>query len=110
MFTQMAIIYSHSENGKKLNMMRSNPSICVQVDDVRDFFHWKSVIAWGNFEELKGIEASSGMRLLLQNILRKQESSQEPSSLEIDFSSILETSTIFRMKPRKITGRYEGRG
>ncbi|QLY26408.1 pyridoxamine 5'-phosphate oxidase family protein [Bdellovibrio sp. KM01] len=57
-------IYSHSESGRKIDIMRKNPHVCVQVEKIEDYSHWKSVIAWGDFEELHGYEANEAMRLL----------------------------------------------
>lgn len=45
-------IIAHSVAGKKIEMMRKNPQVCFQVDDIKSFTHWKSVIAWGEFREL----------------------------------------------------------
>ena len=45
-------IYCHSLEGKKMEMMRNNPKVCFQVDEMKDMGNWKSVIAWGDFEEL----------------------------------------------------------
>lgn len=99
-------IYSHSKLGKKIEMMRKNPKVCIQVEDVNSFFNWKSVIAWGEFEELKEDEAASGMRLLVRKIAEK-ESGEHISSLEMDLMSMLETAVIFRVKVEKTTGRCE---
>jgi nitroimidazol reductase NimA-like FMN-containing flavoprotein (pyridoxamine 5'-phosphate oxidase superfamily) len=45
-------IYSHSAAGKKIDMMRQNPNVCFQVDQISSIFRWQSVILWGNFEEI----------------------------------------------------------
>ena len=97
-------IYSHSQNGKKIQMMRKNPRVCVQVEEVDDFFRWKSVIAWGEYEELKDQQAESAMRNLVRSL-----AAGEPrrSDLEIYFESQLESSVIYRIKVSRISGRYE---
>jgi len=45
-------IFAHSAAGRKIEMMRTNPNVCFQVDDIRSIFRWQSVIAWGRFEEI----------------------------------------------------------
>ena len=35
-------------------MMRENPWVCVEVDHMDNLANWRSVIAWGRFEELGG--------------------------------------------------------
>lgn len=45
-------IYAHSGPGKKLNFMRANPLVSVEVDEATAPDRWSSVIAEGVFEEL----------------------------------------------------------
>ncbi|MEI6948555.1 pyridoxamine 5'-phosphate oxidase family protein [Paraflavisolibacter sp. H34] len=45
-------IYAHTHEGMKVQMMRKNPQVCFEVDDTANMANWKSVIGWGEFEEL----------------------------------------------------------
>ena len=45
-------VYIHSLMGLKIQMMRENPMICLQVDEVKDEYNWQSVIAFGKYEEI----------------------------------------------------------
>ncbi|MBC7442705.1 MAG: pyridoxamine 5'-phosphate oxidase family protein [Ramlibacter sp.] len=58
-------VYGHSASGSKVRMMRANPSVCFEVEQVDDLANWRSVIGWGTFEELTGDQAAAGMRVLL---------------------------------------------
>jgi len=49
-------IYSHSAGGKKIAMMRKNPEVCFEVDEIQSVFKWKSAIIWGRFEEITDID------------------------------------------------------
>lgn len=42
----------HSLPGRKIFAMRLNPRVCLQVDRIESDFGWKSVIAFGNYEEV----------------------------------------------------------
>ncbi len=46
------IIYVHSLLGRKIKAMRANPRACLQVDDIRDEYNWRSAIAYGRYEEV----------------------------------------------------------
>jgi nitroimidazol reductase NimA-like FMN-containing flavoprotein (pyridoxamine 5'-phosphate oxidase superfamily) len=48
-------VIGHSTMGKKMEIMRKNPRVCFQVDDIKTIFNWQSVIAWGRFEEITDI-------------------------------------------------------
>jgi hypothetical protein len=51
-------------------MLRKNPKVCFQVDQLKDMANWKSVIAWGDFEELTDDkERSVALQILLRRPL-----------------------------------------
>lgn len=37
-------------------MMRENPQVWFEVDDIKTMTNWQSVIAWGRFKEISGLE------------------------------------------------------
>lgn len=45
-------IYCHTREGFKLKVMRSNPSVCFEVEAISDMANWKSVLCMGRFEEI----------------------------------------------------------
>jgi uncharacterized protein len=45
-------IICHSIPGLKIEMMRRNPEVCFEVDEMKTFTNWRSVIAWGRYQEL----------------------------------------------------------
>ena len=46
----------HSFEGQKVRMMRENPHVCLEVDDIYSPANWRTVVADGEFEELCGEE------------------------------------------------------
>ena len=44
--------YLHSLPGQKIEAMRSEPRVCLQVDEIEDELNWKSVLAYGTYEEI----------------------------------------------------------
>ena len=60
-------LYSHSLPGLKISGLRENPRACVQVDEIESDLHWRSAIAFGNFEEItKPSERSDVLGKLLR--------------------------------------------
>src|SRR5205085_865783 len=45
--------YMHSLPGHKIYAMRERPCVCLQVDEIEDDLRWKSVLAFGHYEEIK---------------------------------------------------------
>ena len=44
--------YLISKEGLKIDLMRKNPKVCLQIDNMQNMSNWQSVIIWGEFEEL----------------------------------------------------------
>jgi uncharacterized protein len=45
--------YLHSAPGLKLDLLHEQPAgVCFEVDDIADEGEWRSLIAWGRFEEI----------------------------------------------------------
>ena len=45
-------ILAHAMQGQKIDMMRTYPDVCFEIDEVQNFTNWKSVILWGTYQEL----------------------------------------------------------
>lgn len=45
-------LYGFTTIGQKVEWMRANPLVCVEVDDVTTFDHWVSIVVTGRYQEL----------------------------------------------------------
>jgi nitroimidazol reductase NimA-like FMN-containing flavoprotein (pyridoxamine 5'-phosphate oxidase superfamily) len=60
-------IFSHSLPGKKIDAMRVYPRVCLQVDNICDDFHWRSALAFADFEEVTDLNQKTWvLRRLLE--------------------------------------------
>lgn len=97
-------VYSHSLPGRKIDILRSHPRACLQVDDIENDFNWRSAIAYGDFEEIHGPgERYAILRKLLSRfpLLTPVE-----STMALDASAL--DSVVFRLRIDRITGMAEG--
>lgn len=103
--------YGHTTEGMKMNILRKNPKICFEVDDITKLDNWKSVICQGEFEEI----LDEGERL---EAMKKLNSRSFPSSA----STLMKLSELwpfnesnsrdlegvfFRIRILEKTGRFE---
>jgi nitroimidazol reductase NimA-like FMN-containing flavoprotein (pyridoxamine 5'-phosphate oxidase superfamily) len=107
-------IYCHSAKGMKIDMMRANPQVCFEVDDIKDVTNWQSVIAWGKFEEITEIGEK-------QQVLQKLDDRVTPFIMDdsvprehgfVDQESDVGTSVeliMYKIIVSKKTGRFEKR-
>ncbi len=106
-------IIAHATEGRKIQIMRKNPKVCLQVDEIINYTHWRSVIAWGEYEELtEEAERYAAMNLFVEKTLHLKVS--ETAVLpEIHEKRIHPRSpgvikpVIYRIRLTKKTGRYE---
>lgn len=99
-------IYAHSAKGKKMDMLRANPEVCFQIDQIEDTFRWKSVIVWGKFEELQGEERQQAMQGIIHKIMPLTDASSQGPSHGIDPAERANT-IVYRINIKEGTGRFE---
>jgi uncharacterized protein len=104
-------IYGHTVEGMKINLMRKNPNICFEVDTLENMANWKSVIAWGEFEELNEEPGRrEAIQKLHERVLPMIASATTKLSGDWPFTP-KNTRTIsgivFRIKLTEKTGRFE---
>src|SRR5665213_3337694 len=59
-------LYGFTTPGQKVEWMRANPLVCIEVGDIAAYDQWVSVIATGRYEELRERSASDGGHLRAQ--------------------------------------------
>jgi nitroimidazol reductase NimA-like FMN-containing flavoprotein (pyridoxamine 5'-phosphate oxidase superfamily) len=97
-------VYSHSLPGRKIEALRAHRRACLQVDEIENDFRWRSVIAFGNFEEIR---VPSERRSILGKLLARfplltpVESVMAPDTTEPN-------SVVFRIRIDRVTGVSEG--
>ena len=65
-------LYGFATLGRKVQWMRSNPQVCLEVDEILSHFHWSSIIVVGRYEELPATHQYTGERLQAQLRLEKR--------------------------------------
>jgi uncharacterized protein len=65
-------LYGFATSGQKIEWMRENPLVCVEVDEVADHNRWESVIAVGRYEELPNKPEYAEARRQAQSLLEKR--------------------------------------
>jgi nitroimidazol reductase NimA-like FMN-containing flavoprotein (pyridoxamine 5'-phosphate oxidase superfamily) len=99
-------IYGHAAEGLKVRMMRESRLVCFEVDHIDDMANWRSVIAWGTYEELSGDVAIAAMNLL-RSRLAPVTSSETAGPAGRAASDGIEVAYRIRLTER--TGRFEKR-
>ncbi len=107
-------IYSHTTEGAKTEMLRKNPHVCLQVEQVTTGYEWSSVMCHGIFQELTNHDEVHAVQLLLA----EQYANISLAEGKVPVSPVLEyihslkaeqirTSIVYRIDIQKTTGRAE---
>ena len=107
-------IYGHSAKGMKIDLMRNNPEVCFEIDDINDITNWQSVIVWGKFEEITDMEEAQKVIQKLINRITPfiLDDSVPPShgfvDAENDIGDTIEL-IVYKINVTRKTGRFEKR-
>lgn len=104
-------LYAHTHEGIKIDLLRQNPDVCFEVDDIRNTADWQSAIAWGEMEELTDtISRTKALHLLSNRLLPHTASTPVRLSAEWPFlpdqTDEIE-GLVFRVGLAEKSGRFE---
>ena len=108
-------LYSYTQEGKKTDMMRQQPKVCVQVEQVRHHKEWSSAICWGTFEEITAPAEQQRIRLLLADQFAQGELSNDEvisplvEHLHLQKNQEKAPQVIYRIRVDRKTGKAEGK-
>lgn len=99
-------VYCFSTGGQKIEWMRSNPLVCLEVDEVDDHLHWKSVVALGRYEELCDVPACVSSRQYALDWLQRRAMWWQPAYVISEHRGANDplTPIFYRIRIDEITG------
>jgi nitroimidazol reductase NimA-like FMN-containing flavoprotein (pyridoxamine 5'-phosphate oxidase superfamily) len=104
-------LIGHSADGLKLQLMRQNPEVCVEVDHMDTLVQWRSVIAWVRYEELCGDAARAAMATLMQHLrtLMLRQTGQPSEGFAKAHKADVQGRqvVVYRIRLTHKTGRFE---
>lgn len=106
------VVYAHSKEGNKIDMMRKNPKVCFQVDRIENMANWRSVIGWGVFEELKEkADQENALRVLRERLSPLTTSDSVRPSQNADPNEVRKERrpVLYKISLYKLSGRFEKR-
>ena len=99
-------LFGFSSMGFKIDCMRANPLVCVEIDDVKTQNEWMSVLVFGTYEELPDTPENVAARARAYELLEKRAMWWEPASVAVEHREYPKTvSPIFyRILIDRMTG------
>ena len=97
-------LYSLSMYGRKIEWMRSNPNVCMEVDEIVDQFDWTTVIVFGRFEELKETPDYETLRERAAQLFRQRPEWWLPAAGRVSHDRD-QVPVVFRIRVISLHGR-----
>jgi len=96
-------LYFFTTEGMKTQFMDDNPQVCLQVEEITDSSHWRSVMVIGRAERItKSDERERAMQQIVQ---RNPSLTPALSATQIDAWGRAIDIAIYRIQPEIIDGR-----
>lgn len=99
--------------GMKIKMSRANPIVCFEMDQIVNIHHWKSVIAFGMYEELQGSYARNSLHKLVSNIRNLLQETHPHVTFLSDLSNSYRkegNQIVFQININEVSGRSQSPG
>jgi uncharacterized protein len=74
-------VYGLTTAGQKIEWMRSNPRVCLEVDERSSHDRWVSLVVLGRYEELAGTDDCERTRAHALELLQRRERWWQPASV-----------------------------
>ena len=100
-------LYGFTTLGQKVEWMRSNPRVCLEIDERISHDQWMSVIVLGRYEELPDTPENEGIRTQAQELLERRVMWWEPAYVGITHRDTPHSvaPVCYRIHIDRITGK-----
>jgi nitroimidazol reductase NimA-like FMN-containing flavoprotein (pyridoxamine 5'-phosphate oxidase superfamily) len=96
-------VYAYSIQGRKIDIMREQPLVCFEIDEVDNASSWRSVVAEAVYEELTDDPDRA-------EALRQLVGREHPVAPAVGSNgAALKNAIVFRLRLTEASGRFERR-
>ncbi len=96
--------YGYSTLGMKIEWMRQNPLVCLEIDELSNRTQWASIVVFGHYEELPDIPEYAGPRMVAERLFQRHAQWWEPASVPLAGHE-QRTQIVFRIQIDRMNGR-----
>jgi nitroimidazol reductase NimA-like FMN-containing flavoprotein (pyridoxamine 5'-phosphate oxidase superfamily) len=97
-------LYAYATVGQKIEWMRQNPKVCVEVDDFTSCVEWASLIVFGHYEELPNAPDYGDSRRIAERLFQRHAMWWEPAAVPVAAHDP-RSPVAFRIRIVQINGR-----
>jgi nitroimidazol reductase NimA-like FMN-containing flavoprotein (pyridoxamine 5'-phosphate oxidase superfamily) len=101
-------LFGFSSVGRKVDWMRENPLVCVEVEEVADRFHWTTVVVFGRYQEISDTAAHGEIRQRALDLFAQRVEWWLPGAARV-VPNEHHAIVVYRIQIDSITGRRADR-
>jgi nitroimidazol reductase NimA-like FMN-containing flavoprotein (pyridoxamine 5'-phosphate oxidase superfamily) len=98
-------LYSFSTVGQKIEWMRDNPKVCVEVEDISDQFHWITVVVTGRYQEIGDAVKAHDARQRAQKLFQERPQWWLPGAANLASGEERAEHVIYSIRIKAMSGR-----
>ena len=102
-------LYGFSTAGRKIEWMRRNPKVCVEVEEIVDKAHWTTVLATGRYEEIRDQKNDSVAFERVRELFQQRPEWWLPATAKLASGEEHDRPVFYRIRIDELTGRQAAR-
>jgi nitroimidazol reductase NimA-like FMN-containing flavoprotein (pyridoxamine 5'-phosphate oxidase superfamily) len=103
-------LFSFSMVGQKIDWMRENPKVCIEVDDVSNEQRWTTVLIYGRYHEIGDSRREVEARQKAHELFQRRQGWWLPAAGKLSGGEEHHSPVIYRIRIDRMTGRRATRG
>jgi nitroimidazol reductase NimA-like FMN-containing flavoprotein (pyridoxamine 5'-phosphate oxidase superfamily) len=101
-------VYAFSTIGQKIEWMRENPKVCLEVEEIGDKDHWTTVLAIGRYEEIHQAPEEAEARRRAEQLFQQRREWWLPGAAKVT-SREPQHIVVYRIQIDRLSGRRAAR-
>jgi len=99
-------VYGFTTVGQKIEWMRTNPQVCLEIDERIGHNQWQSIVIFGRYEELPDLPEYEAARVKAHQLLQRHVMWWEPAYVGAAHREMphSDTPVFYRIKIDRMTG------
>ena len=102
-------LYSFATVGQKIEWMRDNPKVCVEVEEFSDQFHWTTVVVTGRYLELRETAKADAARQRAQQLFQERPQWWLPAAASLATGEERAEHVVYSIRINAMSGRRTAR-
>jgi uncharacterized protein len=101
-------VFGFSTVGQKIEWMRENPKVCLEVEEIVDKYRWATVIVNGRYDEIHHADGEAGTRQRAEDLFRERREWWLPAAAKLPAQE-RPAVVVYRIQITAMTGRRASR-